>query len=96
MSAELRRRAGVVLSTLRTACSLAPEAQTIFTAGFSPNQLNRPGGWPSSRGVGLIPGWVGSLAWGGDFCWGFGQRKRPGLLKRNLLEFRVGLGFSVP
>lgn len=94
-SAEHRRRA-VVLSTLRIACSLAPEAQTVFTAGFSPNQLNRPDGQPSSRGVGLIPGWVGSLAWGGDFCWGFGQRNRPGLLKRNLLEFRVGLGLSVP
>lgn len=65
---EVQRRADAVLSTLRAACSPATEAQTFCTAGFSPNQLNRPGGRPSRRWVGLSVarglGGESGLGWG--------------------------------
>lgn len=90
--------ASALLSTLCAACSLAVEAQTFCAGGFSPNQLNRPGGRPGLPLGGASPGrpgW-GNLGLGWRLTRGLDTGSAVGLGGEACVELRVGASLRIP
>lgn len=98
--ARSARIAGAVLAAdwRRATCFLAAEAQTFPPAGFSRNQLNRPGGrlGPLLGGASPRPDWAQRLR----LPWGLWLRVAaqgaPWPPRRNLCRLRAGTDLGIP
>lgn len=93
--ARSARIAGAVLAAdwRRATCFLAAEAQTFPPAGFSRNQLNRPGGRLGPLLGGASPHPIGRRGFGfrGDFGCGLRHRERRGLRGETCVDSVPGL-----